>query len=150
MVSSFLVLNHYFLINFNYVVSAVLQTQPFQSRLLATWNYTQWSSECNTSRRFWNILNGCLAIAMEFGVARDISKQALYLDKQGERSELWRKQKVNNISCKFLANFTFRKAININQYIQLATRAPSTGRRIGDFHCNFSCQKFFFSPWWPK
>ena len=34
---------------------------------------------------------------MEFGVARDISKQALYLDKQGERSELWRKQKVNNI-----------------------------------------------------
>ena len=58
---------------------------------------------------------------MEFGVARDISKQALYLDKQGERSELWRKQKVNNISCKFLANFTFRKAININQYIQLAT-----------------------------
>ena len=61
---------------------------------------------------------------MEFGVARDISKQALYLDKQGEsieRSELWRKQKVNNISCKFLANFTFRKAININQYIQLVT-----------------------------
>ena len=83
---------------------------------------------------------------MEFGVARDISKQALYLDKQGERSELWRKQKVNNISCKFLANFTFRKAININQYIQLATRAPSTGRRIGDFHCNFSCQKFFLLP----
>ena len=32
MVSSFLVLNHYFLINFNYVVSAVLQTQLFQGR----------------------------------------------------------------------------------------------------------------------
>ena len=32
MVSSFLVVNHYFLINFNYVVSAVLQTQYFRSR----------------------------------------------------------------------------------------------------------------------
>ena len=40
MVSSFLAVNHYFLINFNYVVSAVLQTQLFQGRLLATWNYT--------------------------------------------------------------------------------------------------------------
>ena len=40
MVSSFLVVNHYCLINFNYVVSAVLQTQLFQGRLLATWNYT--------------------------------------------------------------------------------------------------------------
>ena len=40
MVSSFLVVNHYCLINFNYVVSAVLQTQLFQGRLLATCNYT--------------------------------------------------------------------------------------------------------------
>ena len=40
MVSSFLVVNHYCLINFNYVVSAVLQTQLFQGPLLATWNYT--------------------------------------------------------------------------------------------------------------
>ena len=36
MVSSFLVVNHYFLKNVNYVVSAVLQTQLFQGRLLAT------------------------------------------------------------------------------------------------------------------
>ena len=55
-----------------------------------------------------------LAIAIEFGVARDISRQALYLDNQGERGELWRKQRLNDNSCKFLAQFNFRKTININ------------------------------------
>lgn len=53
-------------------------------------------------------------IAMEFGVAHDISRQASYLDNQGERGELWRKQRVNNISGKFLAYSNFRKTININ------------------------------------
>ena len=51
---------------------------------------------------------------MEFGVAHDISRQASYLDNQVERGELWGKQRVNNISCKFLAYFNFRKTININ------------------------------------
>ena len=51
---------------------------------------------------------------MEFGVAHDISKQASYLDNQVERGELWGKQRENNISCKFLAYFNFRKTININ------------------------------------
>ena len=55
-----------------------------------------------------------LAIAIEFGVAHDISRQALYLDNQGERGELWRKQRLNDNSSKFLAQFNFRKTININ------------------------------------
>ena len=51
---------------------------------------------------------------MEFGAAYDISRQASYLDSQGERGKSWRKQRVTNISCEFLAYFNFRKTININ------------------------------------
>ena len=51
---------------------------------------------------------------MEFGVEHDVSRQASYLDNQSERGELWRKQRVNNISGKFLAYINFRKTININ------------------------------------
>ena len=76
MVSSFLVLNHYFLINFNYVVSAVLQTQLFQGRLLATWNYTLIVGMQYYARvlKYIYFFYGCLAIAIELELqARDIS-----------------------------------------------------------------------------
>ena len=118
MVSSFLVVNHYCLINFNYVVSAVLQTQLFQGRLLATWNYTlivrmQYYTKILKFFFFFFFL-WLPCYRHRIGVARTISRQASYLDKQGERAELWRKQSVNHIACKFLAYFNFRKTINTN------------------------------------
>ena len=77
MVSSFLVVNHYFLINFNYVVSAVLQTQLFQGRLLATWKklYTdRRNAILREGSQIYIFFYGCLAIAIELELqARDIS-----------------------------------------------------------------------------
>ena len=117
--ASFLVAdNLYFRVNFNYVDSCNAPNSSFINEV-AFWRpeIMHWSSECNITRRFWNIfkwLPRIVDIAMEFGVAHDISRQASYLDNQGERGELGRKQRVNNISCKFLAYFNFRKTININ------------------------------------
>ena len=76
MVSSFLVVNHYFLINVNYVVSAELQTQLFQGRLLATWNYTLIvGMQYYTRVLKYLFFYGCLAIAIELELqARDISR----------------------------------------------------------------------------